>query len=532
MAWSLIFLAEMWRLRWRYGVPVAVGVLVAIVYTASVPQVFEARALLQVQSDQARAPLLKQLDAPGQENAIRQFLVDPQLLADTGHDAGRTLNARNVTLDVLNDHLMAVGYRSAQRQGLEQLVDGLSYNFIQALLAPERMRIEQLMIQNQQELKELSGRLATSDGNDASTRSELLARQARLQSDTVQMQSDLRQVNLAFGTHGSQALIWFAEPAGLVPPPDAWARMLGNILLGGLLGLLYGWVVHELPRRSPHHKGRSIRDANDAADSSGMPLVGILPWLGRLKVTHNGLHVITQGKNLKPSEFSELGRLHRALIRALRGPLVLLGVNGGEGTSSLALLLAERTAAQGKSVVLVDMNLKNRTLSHWLGLGDGNWELPAKGKGKARWEALHPLPGHPNLKLLAAPRHPETLSKLGEAGGLPALFDLLSELADVVIVDASPLAAMNRGNVDAVAVASASARTLLLAQAEVTSSSDLKRAADSLLLVGAPLLGIVLNQQFSLSRRQLLGQMADRVGKFIPKLGRALRKASVTAKLD
>jgi len=236
---------------------------------------------------------------------------------------------------------------------------------------------------------------------------------------------------------------------------------------------------------------------------------------------------------LKPSEFSELGRLQRTLVRNLRGPLVLIGVNGGEGSSSLALLLAERTAASGKSVALVDMNLRDRMLSHWLGLGDGNWELPKVSKGKvAKWDALQPLPGQSQLKVLAAPRHPETLSRLGESGGLPALFSVLSEMVDVVIVDASPLAAVNRGNVDAVAVASASARTVLMAQADRTPAPDLKRATDSLLLVGAPLLGVLLNQQYLLTRRQLVGQLADKIGKVLPPLAKLLRMASLKVKLD
>ncbi|PZP38856.1 MAG: hypothetical protein DI585_06105 [Pseudomonas fluorescens] len=529
MAWSLVFLAEMWRVRWRFGLPMAIGALTAAAYTGIVPPTYEARALLQVQSENARAPLLRNIDATGQSQALFQVLTEPQLLADTGTDAKRVLERDDVTLRVINNQLMAVGYKSHNPNGLEDVVNGLAFNFIQALLAPERMRIEQLISQGQQEMKELSGRLATSDGADAITRNELEARQAKLQADIVQMQSDLRQVNMAFGRHGSQALVWFAEPASLVPPSEGLPRLLSNMLLGLLIGALYGWAVYELPRRKRH----IVLDGEQSANASAMPLVGMLPWLGRLKISHKGLHVIAQGKQLKPSEFGELGRLHRTMVRNLRGPLVLVGVSGSEGTSSLALLLAERTATQGKSVALVDLNLKNRTLSQWLGLGDGNWELPAKSaKTKGRWDALHVVPGYENLRVLAAPRHPETLSKLGEAGGLPALFEKLSEVAEIVIVDASPLAAVNRGNVDAVSVATASARTVLLAQAGVTKASDLKRAADTLLLVGAPLMGVVLNQQFSLSRRQLLGQLADRIGKLVPSLGRKLRKASVSAKLD
>ena len=532
MAWSLIVLADLWRLRFRVGLPLLALALVAGVYSLSVPPTFEARALLQVQAEQAKSPLLRDISAPGQAAALRQILTNPQLLADTGTDAGRTLAAQRIRLRVINPHLMAVTYRSQNPEGLEQATDALAYNFIQALLAPERMRLEQMVLQNQQELKEIVGRLATSDGQQEATRLELEARMEKLQSDTVQLQSDLRQVNHAFGRHGSQALVWFAESATVQPPLQGTARVIVNMILAALLGALGLALLHVLPMaRRP-----VIDNEDDAAQATDMQVVGALPWLGKLQVSPRGLHVMAGGKKLRPSEFSEMGRLQRTLVRNIRGPLVLLGTRGSEGSSTLALLLAERTAEQGKSVILVDMNLRDRQLSHWLGLGDGNWELPKANKTgaktKATWDALQPLPGHDNLKVLAAPRHPETLSKLGEAGGLPALFDMLAAQADIVIVDGSPLGAVNRGNVDAVAVAAASARTVLLAQAGVTARGDVRRATDSLLLVGAPLMGIVVNKQFQLNRRQLLGQVADTLGKVAPPLARALRKATLKAKLD
>lgn len=529
MDWGLVSIAEMWRKRWSMGLPVGLGMLLALLYTAFVPPLYEARATLQVQADAARAPILRHLDAPGQLATLRQIITNPDLLGDTGHDAGRVLKPRFVTLDIINNHLIGVGYRSPQPEGLEQLVDGLAFNFIQALLAPERLRIEQLLTQNEQELREIAGRLRTSDGMDGPTRTDLVARQDKLQTESVQLQSDLRLVNTAFGSHGSQALVWFAEPAGLIEPLSPPARLLRNLIVGGLLGFGFAWVVFEMPRRNR----RTVNTPAVAAHVTGLPVVGTLPWLGKVKVMLNGLTVMAGGKQLRPADFSEVARLQRTLVRGLRGPLSLLGVSGQEGVSALALMLAEKTASQGKRVALVDMNLKNRTLSQWLGLGDGNWELPHAKKGsKAKWDALHSMPGQPDLLLLAAPRHPQTLQKLGDAGGLPVLFDLLGEIVDVVIVDGSPLAALNRGNVDAVAVATASSRVALVTQAEVTSRDDLKRATDSLLLVGAPLLGTVLNQQYAPSRRQLLGQLADRLGKVVPPLGRWLRKASIRAHLE
>jgi Mrp family chromosome partitioning ATPase len=526
MAWGLILLAEIWRLRWRVGLPMLVGMALTGFYTLTVPQTFEARALLQVQTEQARAPLLKDMAAPGERAALMQIVTDADLLHDTGTDSGRKLVARRVTLDIVNSHMIAIGYRDTNPRGLEQVVDTLAYNFIQALLAPERLRIEQILTQNRQELAEVNGRLATSDGKDSTLNGQLTARQAKLQGDIVQLQSDLRAVNTS--AQGSQALVWFAESSHLQPAPGPKARLLANLFWGLVAGLLYVWFTRGLPKQ----RGKLVMDAAQAAEATGMPVIGTLPWLGKLRLNHHGSAVVVQGKTLKPSDFSELERLQRTLVRGLRGPMVLLGPVGNEGVSTLALLLAEKTAAQGKKVVLADLNLKNRTLSHWLGLGDGNWELPKGKAAKGKWDALQSLPGQPNLMLLAAPRHPETMQKLAEVGGVPALFEHLQSMADVVIVDASPLAAMNRGNVDAVAVAVAGARSVLVAQAEETAFDTLKRATDSLLLVGAPLLGVVLNRQHSLTRRQLLGQVADRLHFIMPPLGTWLRRKAAQARLD
>src|SRR5690606_7562562 len=127
-------------------------------------------------------------NAPGQETALRQFATNAQLLADTAKDLRRPLDAAAIDLNVVNDNLISITYRSTERDGLEQVTDALAYNFIQALLAPERMRIEQLVLQNQQELQDIAGRLATTDGKDAALREQMLARQAKVQTDTIQLQ--------------------------------------------------------------------------------------------------------------------------------------------------------------------------------------------------------------------------------------------------------------------------------------------------------------------------------------------------------
>jgi Mrp family chromosome partitioning ATPase len=141
---------------------------------------------------------------------------------------------------------------------------------------------------------------------------------------------------------------------------------------------------------------------------------------------------------------------------------------------------------------------------------------------------LQPLTGIEKLKVLPAPDDAETLAELGEPGGIGRLMDALSDMAEVVIVDTSPVAATNRNNIDAVAVAGAAKKVALVALADVNQPSEVRAAADALLLSGAALAGVVLNLQFAPTRRQLLSELAD----FLGPLGGSLRKASVGARLD
>jgi protein-tyrosine kinase len=206
---------------------------------------------------------------------------------------------------------------------------------------------------------------------------------------------------------------------------------------------------------------------------------------------------------------------------------VVVAPLGTEGATTLAMLMAERAAADGKNTILADLNLKNRTLSQKLLLGDGTWSLPTS---KTKWNALKPVAEH--LQALPAPRHTATMQQLADQGGLPALFSALTSQAEVAVVDASPLSATNRGNIDAVTLATHAGKVILVAQQGKTHAEALKQAADQLLLSGAPVQGVVLNQQFAPSRRQLLGHLAEVLTWVFPPLGGWLRKQAQQAVLD
>ena len=81
MNWMLVALAEMWRWRWKMGLPLVLGLAWGAVHVLVLKEPFEARVLLQLQSEQAREPLLQKITARGHKEALYQKLTNPEVLA-------------------------------------------------------------------------------------------------------------------------------------------------------------------------------------------------------------------------------------------------------------------------------------------------------------------------------------------------------------------------------------------------------------------------------------------------------------------
>jgi Mrp family chromosome partitioning ATPase len=453
--------------------------------------------------------LLQNVSAPGNRQALWAALTAPDVLRDSAPTANPPLTPHDIELRILNNYLLEVGVKAESPNGLEMVVENLGYNFIQALLAPERMRVEQLLSEAQNELVQLE---AMPQPLSATAQAQM----SRAITAVAQLQSDLRLLNNTFAQQGGQALIWFTEAARVQEPTTGLARWITGILLGIAVGGGLGFSLH----RAQARWRPAVNSAAEAQAISGLPVIGTLPWLNNLVVTQQGSRVSASGKALSPVEFSEITRLYRTVMRSLRGPLMVVSPNGEEGASTVALLMAEKSASEGKETVLADFNLKNRSLTEKLLLGEGSWALPS---GKGPWTALRQI-GH-HLQALPAPRHMAALQGLAEQGGIPALLAAAQKAADVVVIDASPLTATNRGNLDAVTLGTHASRTVLVVQQGITAKHQLKQAADQLLLAGVSVQGVIINQQFSPSRRQRLLHLADILSWLLPPLGRTLAKA-------
>lgn len=163
----------------------------------------------------------------------------------------------------------------------------------------------------------------------------------------------------------------------------------------------------------------------------------------------------------------------------------------GEGKSTTAANLAVSIAQSGKSVLLIDADMRNPTQHKLFGLSNSNVEglsvSLVQDQGRQAFIQETEVPG---VSVLTSGPIPPNPAELVGSKRMKHLLEELSEQFDVVLIDTPPIitvtdAAIIAQEVDGV--------ILVLASGEVNKDFAL-RAKDQLDKVGAKILGAVLNK--------------------------------------
>ncbi len=505
--------AEFWRDRHAWVWPPLLGLVLSLANSFSQPTTYTAAVTLQLDVNEAKSPLLQNWQAPGHAAVLNDILHRPDLLADSARDGGQTINPKGLKLHPVNDRLLTITYTSPQRERLESLLDALAFNYIYELLAPERLRLQQRLQEIGEQIKKTQG--ATVDDAASTPNPDDVAETAHLRESYNNILTSLNSVNAAFDKGAPNAVLWFAEPARLLPAPTEAGRHLHDALAGFLAGLLFSMIVVTLRRA----RRSALATQENIAAVTGLPLLGALPDLGMVHIESGVVNVSVGGTNVQPASFAEVVRLHRILTRNLNGTLVLISADSAEGTSLLAQLLALRSAATTKKVLLVDLNLKNSFLTRANGARPAAWKITHKAPG---WkEAIVPL-GDSGVDFLPAPNDDGTQKELASFANTREWLDKVSKGYEHVIIDTSPLAAANRNNVDPLSLAAAAERTALVVLTGVTTRRRAINAASQLTASGAHVLGVIANARFDPTPAVLARQALNCLNRLVPGLGNFL----------
>jgi capsular exopolysaccharide synthesis family protein len=265
-----------------------------------------------------------------------------------------------------------------------------------------------------------------------------------------------------------------------------------TVAIGGLTGLL-AWLCYVLAQV---HFDRRIRSAATIEENFSLPVLATIPLDRTLDA---GGKLIAQ-----PGRTSADRRNRHAIgeaLRELRTNLSFVDVDNpprimvitsslpDEGKTTVTANLASIIAASGQQVTVVDGDLRRPSLTEAFGLVPGAGVTDVL-TGRAELDdVLQPWGPQPNLMVLGAGRVPPNPSELV---GSAAMTHMLMELAatSVVLIDTSPMLAVT----DAAILASIADGALVVVSAGRSRIDELERTRQSLSLVGARILGVILNR--------------------------------------
>jgi capsular exopolysaccharide synthesis family protein len=161
----------------------------------------------------------------------------------------------------------------------------------------------------------------------------------------------------------------------------------------------------------------------------------------------------------------------------------------GEGKSTVAANLALSLAHAGQTVCLIDADLRRPMIHEYLGL-ERNAGLTTALIGSAEVDELLQPWGEDQLFVLTAGQIPPNPSELLGSVEMQNLILHLEGMFDSIVIDAPPLLPVT----DAAVLSQHVGGVVLVVGAEKAKTNEVEKSLESLDLVGANLLGVVLNK--------------------------------------
>lgn len=173
--------------------------------------------------------------------------------------------------------------------------------------------------------------------------------------------------------------------------------------------------------------------------------------------------------------------------------IVVTSCNAGEGKSYMTMQIAQNLAKRGKRVVIVDADLRKsfiikkygiETEGEWIGLAHYLVEYNSMDEIIYRLTNLYDVCFIPIGRDVANP------VQILDTQLFPQLLDKLSEMFDVVIVDAPPIGLV----IDAAEIAQSCDGAVFVIEYNKTRRKDILDAKKQLLQANCPILGAVVNK--------------------------------------
>lgn len=272
----------------------------------------------------------------------------------------------------------------------------------------------------------------------------------------------------------------------IVPDEQAFPRPKLLAAFGGLLGLTVGVIVAlflEMTRTT-------FRSRRELEAETGRRVLATIPKAG----TGSAKDIITALRNNSNTLFGERIRQLRTFLfmrsgRFSKQVVLVSSSQPGEGKSLTALALAEMAVLAGKSVVLVDADLRRSTLVDTFGWTPKYDFADFILERCDLAEAIH-TDENLGINVLAAKAPcPEAADEFN-TDWLAPMMDELKRVYDVVVIDSPPLLKVS----DALVLARVADSVIYVVRWDSTLRSAVAEGLDALAQMNLGVTGLILNQ--------------------------------------
>ena len=253
--------------------------------------------------------------------------------------------------------------------------------------------------------------------------------------------------------------------------------------LGLLIGLLVGLAIAV----GREVLDNSVRSTETVRELTGLPVIGSIPFDSAAK--KNPALVGTDLHSVRAEAIRQL-RTNLQFIDA-SGPLGVIMVTSAvemEGKSSTTANLALMFAESGRSVLLIEADMRRPKVAQYLGL-PGSVGLSDVIAKRARLDDVLQVFGDTSLTLLAGGTTPPNPSELLDSVRMTALLTALRTRFELIIIDTPPLLPVT----DAAVLATRTDGVVIVSRYGKTKKNQLRAAAHALEAVNARVIGVVLN---------------------------------------
>lgn len=286
------------------------------------------------------------------------------------------------------------------------------------------------------------------------------------------------QINASAGSASNNvSLVDRAEVASKPSSPNFFFNTALALVLGLIAGAVFVYLREIFDDR--------IREPGDVEHKLGLPLLGLIPVAEHADVD---VDLLAPKSIIYEAYHSLVTNLQYAAADGLPRVLAVTSSGQGEGKTTTSWAVAADLARLGKSVILIDADLRRPSLHRRIKKGGEQRGLTDVLIGQATLSELMVPSGTPNLTYLTAlPIPPDPTVLLG-GGNFGKIIDEAKERFDIVVVDCPPLLGLS----DTPSIAKHVDGFLFMVDASGFHRGAVKSALRRLALIGAKVFGVVL----------------------------------------